>query len=39
MAYDGVLKDIRKCIALQKPDKVPLFAISMDFEDTDERNH
>lgn len=32
MAYDGVLKDIRKCIALQKPDRVPVFAISMDFD-------
>jgi len=32
MAYEGVLKDIRKCIALGKPERVPVFAISMDFD-------
>jgi uroporphyrinogen decarboxylase len=32
MAYTGVLQDVRKCISLQKPDRVPLFAISMDFD-------
>ena len=32
MAYKGVLEDIRKCIMLQQPVKVPIFAISMEFD-------
>jgi len=32
MAYDGVLDDVRKCIALEKPGRVPVFAISLDFD-------
>lgn len=32
MAYSGVLEDIRKCINLNIPEKVPVFAISEGFD-------
>lgn len=32
MAYKGVLKDIAKCINLQQPDRVPVFALSEEFD-------
>jgi len=32
MAYKGVLEDIRKCVNLQKPDRVPVFALSEEFD-------
>ncbi len=32
MAYQGVLDDIRKCVNLQIPDRVPVFACSEEFD-------
>ena len=32
MAYQGVLDDIRKCVKLQKPARVPIFACSEEFD-------
>ena len=32
MAYPNILEDVKKCIALDAPGKVPIFAISMDFD-------
>lgn len=32
MAYQGVLEDIRKAVALQRPDRVPVFACSEEFD-------
>lgn len=32
MAYKGVMEDVRKCIGLQKPDRVPVFACSEEFD-------
>lgn len=32
MAYQGVLKDIGKCVKLQIPDRVPVFACSEEFD-------
>lgn len=32
MAYSGVLDDIKKCILLKQPDRVPVFAISDQFD-------
>jgi uroporphyrinogen decarboxylase len=32
MAYPEILEDIKKCIALDVPGKVPIFGISMDFD-------
>ena len=32
MAYDGVLNDVRKAIALEAPDRVPVFACSEEFD-------
>lgn len=32
MAYPGVLDDIRKCVNLQQPDRVPVFACSEEFD-------
>jgi len=32
VAYPEVLKDIKKCIALEVPGKVPIFGTSMDFD-------
>ena len=32
MAYAGVLNDIKKCIALEKPERVPVFALSEEFD-------
>ena len=32
MAYDGVLDDVRKAIALKKPDRLPVFACSEEFD-------
>jgi len=32
MAYNGVLVDIQKCIDLKKPDRVPVFALSEEFD-------
>jgi len=32
MAYKGVLEDIRKCAALTRPGRIPVFAISEEFD-------
>jgi Uroporphyrinogen-III decarboxylase len=32
MAYKGVIDDIRKCVKLQKPSRVPVFACSEEFD-------
>jgi uroporphyrinogen decarboxylase len=32
MAYNGVLDDVRKCAALEKPGRIPVFAISEEFD-------
>ena len=32
MAYSGVMDDIRKCVKLQKPLRVPVFALSEEFD-------
>ena len=32
MAYDGVVEDVRRAIALQKPDRLPVFACSEEFD-------
>ncbi|MFH1612590.1 MAG: uroporphyrinogen decarboxylase family protein [bacterium] len=32
MAYQGVLKNIKDCVSLKKPEKVPVFAISEEFD-------
>ena len=32
MAYDGLMNDVRKAIALKKPSQVPVFAISEEFD-------
>lgn len=32
MAYKGVIDDVRKCIKLQKPSRVPVFALSEEFD-------
>lgn len=32
MAYKGILEDIRKCISLKQPSRVPVFAVSMEFD-------
>jgi len=32
MAYNGLLNDIQKCIDLQKPDNIPVFACSEEFD-------
>ena len=32
MAYNGVLEDIKKCINLEKPSRVPVFALSEEFD-------
>ena len=32
MAYDGVIDDVRKAIALEKPDRMPVFACSEEFD-------
>ena len=32
MAYKGVMDDVRKCIALQKPNRLPAFAMSEEFD-------
>jgi uroporphyrinogen decarboxylase len=32
MAYKGVLKDIQKCVDLKKPDNLPMFACSEEFD-------
>ena len=32
MAYKGVLEDIKKCVKLQKPDRIPVFACSEEFD-------
>ncbi|MEA4889141.1 MAG: uroporphyrinogen decarboxylase family protein [Clostridiaceae bacterium] len=32
MAYRGVMDDVRKCIKLQKPSRVPVFALSEEFD-------
>lgn len=32
MAYKGVIEDIRKCLNLQKPSRVPVFACSEEFD-------
>ena len=32
MAYKGVLEDIRACIALKKPSRLPVFALSEEFD-------
>jgi len=32
MAYDGVVDDVRKAIALEKPERLPVFACSEEFD-------
>ena len=32
MAYQGVIDDIRKCIQLEKPTRIPVFALSEEFD-------
>jgi len=32
MAYDGVLDDVKKAIALEEPNRVPVFALSEEFD-------
>lgn len=32
MAYKGVIDDVRKCVKLQKPSRVPVFALSEEFD-------
>ena len=32
MAYEGVLKDIRKCVEMGKPERIPMFALSEEFD-------
>lgn len=32
MAYNGVIDDLKKCIKLQKPSRVPVFALSEEFD-------
>ncbi len=32
MAYDGVLDDVRKAIALERPARIPVFALSEEFD-------
>jgi len=32
MAYKGVIEDIQKCILLKEPSRIPVFAISMEFD-------
>jgi len=32
MAYKGVIDDIRKCVAPQKPSRIPVFACSEEFD-------
>lgn len=32
MAYSGVLEDIRKCVKLEQPNRVPVFACSEEFD-------
>ncbi len=32
MAYHGVLEDIRKCVSLTRPARIPVFAISEEFD-------
>ncbi len=32
MAYQGILDDLKKCIALEKPSRVPCFPLGIDFD-------
>ncbi len=32
MAYSGVLEDIRKCVRLEQPSRIPVFALSQEFD-------
>ena len=32
MPYDGVIEDVRKAIALEKPSRMPVFANSEEFD-------
>ncbi|MCX5642583.1 MAG: uroporphyrinogen decarboxylase family protein [Candidatus Omnitrophica bacterium] len=32
MAYQGVLNDIRACVKMQKPERIPVFAMSEEFD-------